>query len=144
MQDELKIVKEICNTWLFTKHMIDKSETLDSLYFKVKDVDFTPIIKAFTSRLYTIPCKFSKSEQVSGSICFFGGVFTSLLNYGYIEEIEGLFTFALCYMLIDHFLDNKDISDLEKMNCMNEIYLFISQGKRSKNKLIDAAAERYL
>ena len=135
-------MEDVLKKWLFLKN--ESNLTLDTLYLQLKHLDFTPIIKAFTDRLETIPCSFSKSEQVSGSICFFGGVFTSLLNYGYIEEIEGLFTFALCYMLIDHFLDDNTISSEEKNKSMKEIHDFISKGKRSENKLIDAAADRYL
>ena len=135
-------MEKVLNKWLFPKNT--SNITLDTLYLQLKCIDFTPVIKAFTDRLETIPCSFSKSEQVSGSICFFGGVFTSLLNYGYIEEMEGLFTFALCYMLIDHFLDDNTISSEEKNKSMKEIHDFITIGKRSENKLIDAAADRYL
>ena len=135
-------MEKVLNKWLFPKNT--PNITLDTLYLQLKCIDFTPVIKAFTDRLETIPCSFSKSEQVSGSICFFGGVFTSLLNYGYIEEMEGLFTFALCYMLIDHFLDDNTISSEEKNKSMKEIHDFITMGKRSENKLIYAAADRYL
>jgi len=135
-------MEKVLEKWLFPKNV--PNVTLDALYLHFKSMDFTPIIKAFTDRLQSVDYKFSKSEQVSGSICFFGGVFTSLLNYGYIENIEGLFTFALCYMLIDHFLDDDTISESEKTKCMQEVYLFMSTGERSDNKLIDAAANRYL
>src|SRR5579871_5378508 len=91
-------IEQICEKWMFRKDKIENFPDLNTLYFYLKNIDFTSIIKAFTSRLDKIPYKFSKSEQVSGSVCFFGGVMTSLLNYGYIEQIEGLFTFALCYM----------------------------------------------
>lgn len=135
-------MEKVLEKWLFPKNT--PNVTLDTLYLQLKNNDFTPVIKAFTDRLETIPYSFSKSEQVSGSICFFGGVFTSLLNYGYIENIEGLFTFALCYMLIDHFLDDNTINAEEKDKCMKEIYLFMSTGEKSDNKLINAAADRYL
>lgn len=135
-------MEKVLEKWLFPKNT--PNVTLDALYLHFKSMDFTPIIKAFTDRLQNVDYKFSKSEQVSGSICFFGGVFTSLLNYGYIENIEGLFTFALCYMLIDHFLDDDTISKAEKTKCMNEVYLFMSTGERSDNKLVNAAADRYL
>ena len=135
-------MEKVLEKWLFPKNT--PNVTLDTLYLQLKNNDFTPAIKAFTDRLETIPYSFSKSEQVSGSICFFGGVFTSLLNYGYIENIEGLFTFALCYMLIDHFLDDNTVNAEEKDKCMKEIYLFMSTGEKSENKLINAASDRYL
>jgi hypothetical protein len=112
---------------------------------ELEKIDFSPVINAFVKRLETIPCKFSHSEEVSGAVCFFGGVVTSLLNFGYIEEIEGLFTFALCYMLIDHYLDDNTISAIEKKKSMKDIYKFIVSGEEnSENKLINAAADRYL
>jgi hypothetical protein len=147
--EKLEKVEETCKRWLFPKRNLD----LDNIYEKIKEIDFTPLILSFTSRLETIPCSFSKSEQVSGSICFFGGIFTSLQNYGYIREIEGLFTFAACYMLIDHFLDNNEISSIEKNQTMREIYNFIHEEDlkkenkgniKGKNKIINAVADRYL
>jgi len=137
---EKEEVIRILDKWIIRKDFPD----LDKLYIGLKEIDFNPIIKAFTTRLDKINCNFSKSEQVSGSICFYGGVITSLLHYGYIEEIEGLFTFALCYMLIDHFLDDNTISIQEKEKSMKDIYLFITDGKKSDNRLIQAAADRYL
>ena len=141
--DELQEIEKICEKWMFRKDI--KTPDLETLYNLLKNIDFTPLVKAFTKRLETIPCKFSPSEEVSGSVCFFGGVVTSLLNYGYIQEIEGLFTFALCYMLIDHFLDDNTIDAKEKEKSMKDIYNFIYKGERnSENILINAAADRYL
>ena len=140
-EKEKEEIIQICDKWIIKKDFPD----LDKLYIELKEVDFSPLIKAFTSRLDTISCKFSKSEQVSGSVCFFGGVITSLLHYGFIEELEGLFTFALCYMLIDHYLDDNTISAEEKKKSMKDIYLFIYKGvKCENNHLIAAAADRYL
>ena len=140
--DEMQEIEKICEKWMFRKDI--KTPDLETLYNLLKNIDFTPLVKAFTKRLETIPCKFSPSEEVSGSVCFFGGVATSLLNYGYIQEIEGLFTFALCYMLIDHFLDDNTIDAKEKEKSMKDIYNFIYTGERnSNNKLINAAADRY-
>jgi hypothetical protein len=140
-EKEKEEIIQICDKWILKKDFPD----LDKLYIELKEVDFSPLIKAFTSRLDTISCKFSKSEQVSGSVCFFGGVITSLLHYGFIEELEGLFTFALCYMLIDHYLDDNTISTEEKRKSMKDIYLFIYKGvKCENNPLIAAAADRYL
>ncbi len=141
---ELEEIKLICDRWLPPKHDKMKYKTLNTIYTHFKNINFNPVIKAFTERLNKIPWEFSKSEKVSGSICFFGGVITSLLNYGYIEEIEGLFTFAVCYMLIDHFIDDINNSDEEKSECIKDIYNFIMHGEKSHNKLIQAVADRYL
>jgi len=142
--DELKEIETICNKWLCPKDDNLKPKKLNILYDSLKTTDFTPVVKAFTDRLRTIPWKFSKSEEVSGSICFFGGVMTSVLNYGYIEEIEGLFTFAVCYMLIDHFLDNSEINDVDKIKCIKEIYSFIVSGEKNNNLMVTAVGDRYL
>lgn len=140
-ENEKKEIIGICDKWILKKDFPD----LDKLYRELKEVDFSPLIKAFTDRLAPISCKFSKSEQVSGAVCFFGGVITSLLHYGFIEELEGLFTFALCYMLIDHYLDDNTISAEEKKKSMKDIYLFIYKGEKCENNhLIAAAADRYL
>jgi hypothetical protein len=146
-QDELEEIEQIFKKWLIPIETKNRKiiYNLNLLHKYFKDADFTSLIKAFTERLKDISCQFTKSEQVSGSICFFGGVFTSLLNYGYIEEIEGLFTFALCYMLVDHFLDDNTISNFEKDKCIKDIYSFITEDKVvSDNKLINAASKRYL
>ena len=150
---KLKQIDEICNKWLFKKSDFLK---LDSFYNHLKHTDFTSLISAFRKRLDEVPYKFTKSETVSGSICFYGAVFTSLLNTGKIEQIEGLFTFALCYMLIDHFLDDVNNTDLEKKKNMKEVYEFLLLDNGSKddskdnnsnisnNILINSAKERYL
>lgn len=142
--DELNEIEIICNKWLWSKSDNLNSTRLNILYDYFKKADFTSVIKAFSDRLKTVPWKFSKSEEVSGSICFFGGVMTSILNYGYIEEIEGLFTFAVCYMLIDHFLDNSEITNEDKVKCIKEIYSFIVSGEKNENLMVKAVGDRYL
>src|SRR4029078_2446523 len=97
-EEELKEVNRVYERWGLRKGIHVSEENIS----KFEKIDFSPVINAFINRLQTIPCKFSHSEEVSGSVCFYGGVVTSLLKFGYIEEMEGLFTFALCYMLIDH------------------------------------------
>ena len=136
-----KQIDEICNKWLFKKSDFLK---LDSFYNHLKRADFTSLISAFRKRLDEVPYKFTKSETVSGSICFYGAVFTSLLNTGKIEQIEGLFTFALCYMLIDHFLDDVNNTDEQKKKNMKEVYEFLLNGDCNDNILINSAKERYL
>lgn len=140
-QKELNEIEDICNKWLIPN--INFDSRLNEIYKSLKDTNFNSIINSFTLRLKEIDYEFTESEKVSGSICFFGSVFTSLLNTGKIEEIEGLFTFALCYMLIDHFLD--DVKNTNKEKTMKEIYDFLVHNKETQdNKLIQAAKERYL
>lgn len=137
-------IKIICDTWLLRKADDSNFNRLNLLYNYYKKADFTSIIKSFTDRLLTINWNFTKSEEVSGSICFFGGVMTSILNYGYIQEIEGLFTFAVCYMLIDHFLDNEKIIEEEKSKFIQAIYSFILSGKKNENPMVQVIGDRYL
>lgn len=139
---QLDEIDGICSKWLITNSNLDSK--LESIYQALIQIDFSSAINAFTKRLEKVPYQFTKYEMVSGSICFFGGVFTSLLNTGKIEEIEGLFTFALCYMLIDHFLDDIKNSDSDKTKIMKEVSDFIIYNRDVDNKLINAARDRYL
>jgi hypothetical protein len=108
------------------------------------DIDFIPFIKAFSDRLNSINYYFSNSEKVSGAFCFYGSLFTSLLNFGHVESIDDLFTFALGYMLIDHFLDNKDICLKEKEEKIREIGDYLLNGiVYENNELIQVIQERY-
>lgn len=143
-QEELEEIQNICNTWLVHKHDKVNSRKIDDFYNHIKTIDFSSVIRSFYDRLKTIKWKFTKSEEVSGSICFFGGAVTSILNFGYIKEIEGLFTFAVCYMLVDHFLDNETVSDEEKTKFIREIYQFILTGVKNDNLMVQAVGDRYL
>lgn len=152
--------------WLFTKKDFNTNLTLQTLYDTLKNLDYTNIIREFTDRLKLIDYKFTDTEQVSGSICFYGGVITSLIHFGYVKNKEHLFTFALCYMLIDHYLDSAIISDSDKSKTMKEVFDFIENNQdkqnnsdkqnngdnadkedkqnNSDNILINACKERYL
>lgn len=141
---ELGEIKTICDKWLWRKNDEIVNKNMDTLFNYCKLLNFHSIINAYKTRLEKIPWKFTKSEEVSGSICFFGGVVTSLLNYGHIKEIEGLFTFAVCYMLIDHFLDDEKNTKEEKDKCIKEIYEFISTGIKNSNRLVMAIGDQYL
>ena len=140
-KEELLEIEKIFQTWLFKFSDLDNK--IYNFYETLKNLDFSAPINSFTKRLASIPYTFSKSEEVSGSICYFGSIFTSLLNTGKIEQIEGLFTFALCYMLVDHFLDDNQIHKEEKKETIKELSDFLFLGKDSKNPLILAASERY-
>ena len=134
-----------CRQWLCPVNgkNADLNNNIQKLYHQVTDLDFTSPINAFTSRLAQVEYEFEKTEQVSGSICFYGGVLTSLLTTGKVEQVEDLFTFALCYMLIDHFLDSKEISKAEKDIAMKELYNFLVNDVESDNILIRSGGPRY-
>jgi len=153
-KDELEEINIILERWLIPLKNVKNCENeeiqntkklYNSLHDYFKDVDFNPFIKAFSERLGKISSNFTKSEQVSGSVCFFGGIAISLLNYGHIEEIEGLFTFALCYMIVDNFLDNNTVKDYEKEDFIKNISSFILEGKNiNNNQVLSIASKRYL
>ena len=138
----LSKIDKICSKWLPTNSNLDSK--LESIYQALIQIDFSSAITSFTHRMNQVPYTFTKMELTSGSICYFGSIFTSLLNTGKIEEIEGLFTFALCYMLVDHFLDDIKNSDEDKKQTMKELKNFLIHDKYSDNRLINAAKDRYL
>lgn len=159
---DINYLDKICNKWLFSNNCDNSKHNsknnsennknfvnFEKIYSFLKNIDFTSPINFFTSRLSNIPYKFKESEIVSGSICFYGGVFTSLLNTGKVEQIEGLFTFAVCYMLIDHFLDDINNTEEEKSKAMKEIYEFLTRKEIEKKEqeeespLISSIKERY-
>ena len=135
-------IDEICSKWLISNSNLDSK--LEQIYQALIQINFDPVIKSFTERLNSVPYTFTKTEQTSGSIAYFGAIFTSLLNTGKVEEIEGLFTFALCYMLVDHFLDDIKNSEIDKKQTMKELKDFLIHDIYSDNKLIIAAKDRYL
>ncbi len=147
--NQLQEIREICEKWLIPNIRNDISDSLmndlEELYQLLEKIDFTPIVKAFSDRLDNIEYDFTQEEEISGSIVFMGGIITSLLHYGYISDLEGLFTFALTYLLIDHFLDNDNIPKTEKYENMIQVYNFI-EGKDAQlnNPIIKAAADNYL
>lgn len=146
---QLGEIKNMCENWLVPNIKDDIPNTLMSqleiLYDLLAEIDFSPIVKAFSDRLKKVEYNFTKEEELSGSIVFMGGIITSLLHFGYITDLEGLFTFALTYLLIDHFLDDVNIGKLEKYENMLAVYNFI-EGKDNNitNPIIKAAADNYL
>ena len=134
-------LERIFQKWLFTT---EQQKSLEDVYRGLAEIDFSGPINAFVNRLSQIDYTFAKSEQVSGAICFYGSVFVSLLNTGKIEQIEHLFTFALCYMLVDHYLDDMKNTEKDKAVIMEELQRFI-QGRHQNNDnpLIQAAGKRY-
>jgi hypothetical protein len=133
-------IEKIFQKWLFSEK---QHKSLEEIYLGISQIDFSGLINAFVKRLSEINYSFTKSEQVSGAICFYGSVFVSLLNTGKIEQIEHLFTFALCYMLVDHFLDDKNNTEKTKLEIMEELQKFIQNGEVGENSLIQAAGKRY-
>ena len=146
---ELDEISKICQNWLvpnINEDFPDKTlmENLEDLYGVLVQIDFSPIVKAFSDRLGKIEYNFTEEEELSGSIVFMGGIITSLLHFGYITDLEGLFTFALTYLLIDHFLDDDTISKVEKYKNMLAVYNFIEGGNNEiDNPIIRAAADNY-
>lgn len=144
--NKIEFVKGCINKWCIPKDVKDRGNMgLDKLYESLETLDFSPLIKAFRNRLNDINYNFSKSEQVSGAVCFFGGIFTSVSYYGNVKNIEELFTFALCYMLVDHYLDNSNICFKEKKDSITQFLNFLDGNKQnSENIILEAGKDRYV
>jgi len=137
-------IASILERWMFNKNNPVDTYLLEMIQLVFGNFCYDDFVTAFTSRLKEIDYPFTESEKVSGSGCFYGGMITSILHFGYVKNIEGLFTFSLCYMLVDNFLDNKDISEESKTETMRDVFNFITGKPYTENPLIKVVKDRYL
>lgn len=131
---------------------VGERNVLLDLYRYFLSVDFTPVTNQYRDRLERIRYKFSASAVASGAVCFFGSVLMSLAQLGYINNMEELFTLSSCYILIDHYLDDSEVSTGEKKKTIQQVKTFI-KGVNSPgddpNPMIDSpiikvVADRYI
>lgn len=61
----------------------------------------------------------------SGFFFFCGGILLKICEVGKITLIEDIFDFMILYMLVDHYLDNKDINDTLKNRNLHYMHLLI-------------------
>ena len=147
---QVKEIDKIFENWCFPKEKIKNTgltfwDLLNEVYEKyLKVLNFHPILKEFIERLDEIDWEFMDSEKLSGAVVFFGGVLMSLTHYGCVKDIDGLFMFALGYMLIDNFIDDDNISKESKYKNMKQVSEFLNGDMSSENKLVKAASNRYL
>ncbi len=141
--------------WLLTKEDL-QDNTVKTLFNLFKNLDYTVIKEKlktdFTVKLENVDYTFTESEKLSGAVCYYGSLLTSILHFGYVKNKESLFTFSLCYMLIDHYLDNDTICEEEKKKTMKEVKSYIENPfsynslckNNMKTNLINAVNSRYL
>lgn len=120
------------------------------LYTFSLGIDFSPALNQFRKRIQEINYDFTEGAKSSGAICFFGSVIMSLLQLGYINNMEELFTFSSCYILTDHYLDDATITMEKKIKTIKQINIFIKNvGENTEMEQIDsplirAVADKYI
>ena len=117
------------------------------LYTFTLGVDFSPVINQFQERIKDVKYDFAEGETSSGAICFFGSIIMSLLQLGYINNMDELFTLSSCYILTDHYLDDDTISMEKKISTIKQINKFInntSEDETIDSPIIQAVADKYI
>lgn len=94
---------------------------LSFIYTCLKRSDLSSFKNAFMERVKDLNYEFTPDVLSSGAVCFFGSILMSLTQLGYIKNIEELFTLASLYMILDNYIDDINISDLEKEHIIDEI-----------------------
>jgi len=121
------------------------------LYTFSLGIDFSPALNQFRQRIKKINYDFAEGAESSGAICFFGSIIMSLLQLGYINNMEELFTFSSCYILTDHYLDDDTITMEKKISTIKQINSFIKKvgdGDEEMGQIdspiIQAVADKYI
>lgn len=122
------------NKWIPSKSDDAKSRsTMVQFYVAILGVDLSSFFEEFSERISRIEYDFVESAITSGAMCFFGSLVMSLTQLGYINNIEELFTFAACYILTDHYLDDNTVVMENKVNTIHQINKFIDMVKNHQN-----------
>jgi hypothetical protein len=121
---------------------------LSGLYNFIDNANITPVFDTFNKKINKINYDFVPGSKESGAICFFGSVIMSLLQVGHIRNMESLFTFASCYILIDHYIDNDEISMIDKLQTIQQIQTFITDNKNDTgigdNEILNVISSKYI
>ncbi len=142
----MELIHEKLEKWIPSKN---KQPETDNILFKfysfAAGIDFSPIIKKFKERIDKINYKFAYGAKASGAVCFFGSSLMSLVQLGYIKNVDKLLTFSSCYMLIDHYLDDDTISMKDKTRTISQINKFIEGNyNKTDNTIIKLVADKYI
>lgn len=122
----MNLIHDKIKKWIPTKSDTTSfNNFLLKLYTLCLGIDFSPGIKQFTQRISKIKYDFTSAAYSSGAVCFYFSMIMSLLQLGYINNIDQLFTFSSCYILIDHFLDDETIPMEIKIKNIKQINEFI-------------------
>lgn len=139
-------IYEKIEKWIPSKSdKVNIHSMLLNIYTYSLGIDFSSALDQFRDRIAKIDYDFKDNATSSGAICFFGAVIMSLLQLGYINNIDELFTFSSCYILLDHYIDDDTISSKEKYITINKINDFVeTRDTTIDSPLIQAVADRYV
>lgn len=140
----MNIISSKIQKWVPAKNGTNSNNLLSEIYYFSLRVDFSSALNHFRNRIKEIKYNFVDGATSSGAVCFFGSIIMSLLQLGYVKNIDELFTFSSCYILLDHYLDDDTISLADKKEAIKQISSFIN-GNTSENnhEIIRTVAERY-
>jgi hypothetical protein len=148
MEDAVRKIRR----WIPSKY--DDSESCNNLlclYNIFLGIDFTPLLKQFGNRLQKIKYNFTESVIASGAMCFLGSLLISFCQVGYVKNIEELFTYAACYILTDHYIDDNTVSKGDKSKTILQIDNFINRVKPGvdnelniESPIIKLVADKYI
>ncbi len=120
-------VREKISKWIPSKSDDNKlKDYMIKLYTSFLSVDLSSMFDHFSKRVNKIEYNFVESAITSGAMCFFGSLTMSISQLGCINNIDELFTFAACYILTDHYLDDNTILMKDKKETIRQINNFIS------------------
>ncbi len=118
---------------------------ISAFYTFLLGINFSPLVNNFNDRIKEINYDFVDGAKESGALCFFGSIIMSLLQLGYINNIDNLFTFSSCYILIDHYIDDDTIEMKDKINTIKQLNSFIKlKTSVSNNPIIQAISDKYI
>ena len=145
-------VHEKIQKWIPCKLVkIDVKNISLKIYTFLLGIDFSSTVNGFHNRIDDIKYNFVNGATESGALCFYGSIIMSLLQLGYINNIESLFTFSSCYILIDHYLDDNTITMIEKTKTILQINEFINNinsnnniNNNFDNPILQAIADKYI
>ena len=134
--------------WIPSKYgNVRDRNSLLYLYSMTLGIDFSPLFRQYNQRIQKLEYDFMESVIASGAMCFFGSILMSLCQIGYVKNIEDLFTFAACYILTDHYIDDNTISPKDKKNTIKDITMFLEDTNNInliRNKTMRDVASKYI
>jgi len=118
---------EKIDRWIPSKYDVNGiKDVFWQLCLLCSTIDYSSLFKLFDNRIKKLDYGFMDSAITSGATCFFGSLIMSICQLGYIKNIDELFTFAACYILTDHYIDDNTVPMKEKIKTINQIDTFIN------------------
>ena len=148
----MNFVYERISRWIPSKYDdIKGRNSLMYLYTTTLGLNFSPLFRQYNNRIKMLKYDFVESVIASGAMCFFGSLLMSLCQIGRVKNIDDLFTFAACYILTDHYIDDNTISKSDKAKTIAEINSFIDSISPNtdneipiESEIIQAVAANYI